>query len=320
MDTTTTDIEHSHPDTPAAPPRTTAAQVLDGVDLTGRRYVVTGGGSGLGLASVQALLQAGATVTVATRSPATVDALPRSEALDVRELDLSELDSVRSFVQGWDGPLDGLVANAGVMALPERTLSTSGWEMQLATNHLGHFALALGLHEHLAAAGSARVVVVSSGAQLLAPLDLDDPHFVRRAYDPWTAYAQSKTADVLMAVGMARRWAADGITANAVAPGWIRTRLQRHMDVDTLRSMGVHEEDGQEHTPSFFKTPAQGAADQVALVASPRTASATGQYWEDGRPAPVVEGGTGAQNGVAAWSLDPVAADGLWDLGLAALA
>ena len=190
--------------------------------------------------------------------------------------------------------------------------------MQLATNYLGHFALALGLRTALAA-GGARVVVVSSGAQLLAPVDLDDPQFASRPYDPWVAYAQSKTADVLLATGIARRWADEGITANAMAPGWIRTRLQRHVDPQTLRAMGVNEEDGRVHTPDFFKTPEQGAADQVMLVASPVTAGVTGRYFEDGQESPVVQGGPGVQSGVAAWSVDPGAADRLWDLGLGAL-
>ena len=299
--------------------RATAIGVLDGVDLTGRRYLVTGGASGLGLATVEALAGAGAAVTIGTRNPKAADGLTLPADVDVRALDLADLDSVHSFVREWDGPLDGLVANAGVMALPQLQLASSGWEMQLATNHLGHFALALGLHEHLAAAGGARVVVVSSGAQLLAPVDLGDLHFTRRPYDPWVAYAQSKTAAVLLAVEIARRWADDGITANAVAPGYIRTALQRHMDPDTLRSMGVYEEDGRLHTPAHFKTPAEGAADQVMLVASPAAAGLTGSYVEDGHEAPVVEGGTGAQTGVASWSVDPVTADALWDLGLAAV-
>jgi NAD(P)-dependent dehydrogenase (short-subunit alcohol dehydrogenase family) len=304
---------------PPSDHRMTAVEVLRDVDLTGRRYVVTGGGSGLGLATVEALAGAGASVTIATRSLRTTEAQDLPPNVDVQLLDLADLDSVDSFVEAWDGPLHGLVANAGVMALPERQVASSGWEMQLATNYLGHFALALGMHEHLVAAGDARVVVVSSGAQLLAPVDFDDLHFTRRSYDPWVAYAQSKTADVLMAVGMARRWAEDGITSNAVAPGWIRTRLQRHIDADTLKSFGVYEEDGQERTPAHYKTPAQGAADQVLLVASPETADISGRYFEDGHEAPVVEGGTGAQSGVAEWSMDPVAADGLWNRALTAI-
>jgi NAD(P)-dependent dehydrogenase (short-subunit alcohol dehydrogenase family) len=296
----------------------TAADVLRDVDLTGRRFLVTGGGSGLGAASVRALAGAGATVTIATRNPARVDASVLSPGVDVRALDLADLGSVRSFVAAWEDPLDGLVANAGIMALPTLQLATSGWEMQLATNYLGHFALALGLRPALAA-GRARVVVVSSGAQLREPVDLDDPGFSRRPYDPWVAYAQSKTADVLLAMGIARRWADDGITANAMAPGWIRTGLQRHVDPEALRAMGVYEEDGQVHTPDFFKTPEQGAADQVLLAASPVTAGVTGRYFEDGQESPVVQGGPDAQVGAAAWSVDAAASDRLWDLGLGAL-
>jgi NAD(P)-dependent dehydrogenase (short-subunit alcohol dehydrogenase family) len=298
----------------------TATDVLRGVDLTGRRYIVTGGGSGLGAASVQALAAAGASVTIATRDPSTVDEHVLGTGVEVRELDLADLDSVRHFVRGWSTPVDGLIANAGVMALPDRREAPSGWELQLATNYLGHFALTVGLQEHLGAAGSARVVVVSSGAQRLAPVDFDDPQFLARPYDPWVAYAQSKTAGVLLAVGLARRWASLGIAANAVAPGWIRTRLQRHVDPDALRAMGVYEEDGQLHTPDWFKTPAEGATDQVMLLASPRTAGITGRYFEDGQEAPVVDGGPGDQPGVASWSVDPAAADALWDLGSAALA
>jgi NAD(P)-dependent dehydrogenase (short-subunit alcohol dehydrogenase family) len=297
----------------------TATDVLRGVDLTGLHYVVTGGGSGLGAASVRALAAAGASVTIATRDPDTVDEHVLSAHVDVRQLDLADLDSVLRFVRGWSGPVDGLIANAGVMALPERREAANGWELQLATNYLGHFALATGLQEHLESAPAARVVVVSSGAQRLAPVDFDDPQFRQRPYDPWVAYAQSKTAGVLLAVGLARRWAPLGITANAVAPGWIKTRLQRHVDPAALRAMGVYEEDGQLHTPDWFKTPEQGAADQVMLAASPVTAMITGRYFEDGQESPVVDGGDGDQPGVASWSVDAAAADALWDLGSAAL-
>lgn len=298
----------------------TASDVLRGVDLTGRRYLVTGGGSGLGAASVQALAGAGAAVTIATRNPATVDERVLTDGVEVRQLDLADLDSVRTFVRGWSDPLDGLIANAGVMALPERQAAANGWEMQLATNYLGHFALTQGLREHLVSAGGARVVVVSSGAQRLAPVDFADPQFAERPYDPWVAYAQSKAAGVLMAVGIARRWAGDGVTANAVAPGWIKTRLQRHIDPQSLRALGVYEEDGQLHTPDYFKTPEQGATDQVMLVASPLTTAVTGRYFEDGRESLVVEGGPDGPEGVASWSVDQAAADALWDLGSAAIA
>ncbi|MGG8771384.1 SDR family NAD(P)-dependent oxidoreductase [Streptomyces lividans] len=172
-------------------------------------------------------------------------------------LDLSDVASVDSFARAWRGPLDILVANAGIMALPTRTLTPYGWEMQLATNYLGHFALATGLHAALRDAGSARIVVVSSGAHLGTPFDFEDPHFARRPYDPWAAYGQSKTADVLFTVG-ARRWAADGITANALNPGYILTRLQRHVDDETMRAFGVMDDQGNVKPLPYYKIPNRG--------------------------------------------------------------
>ncbi len=159
--------------------------------------------------------------------------------------------------------------------------------MQLATNYLGHFALATGLHPALREAGSARIVVVSSGAHLTAPFDFDDPHFERRPYDPWTAYGQSKSADVLLAVS-AHRWAADGITANALNPGYILTGLQRHLDDDTMRAFGVMDDEGNLTPLPYYKTPAQGAATSVLLAASPLLEGVTGRYFEDNQEARLV--------------------------------
>ena len=297
------------------PASATAAEVLAGVDLTGRRFLVTGGASGLGAETVRALAGAGAQVTVATRDPAAGTALTAEfPAVDTVALDLADPDSVRALVAGWTGPLDGLVANAGVMALPTRQLTAQGWELQLATNFLGHFQLATGLRSAVAAAGG-RVVVVSSGAQLLGGVDLDDPQFERRPYDPWVAYAQSKSADVLLAVGISRRWADDGITANALAPGWIHTNLARHLDAATMQAMGAMDAEGRLLTPAHYKTPEQGAATSVLLAASPLLAGVTGRYFEDNQEAAVVPGGTPAASGlVADWAVDPVAADRLWEL------
>ncbi|MDG4825433.1 SDR family NAD(P)-dependent oxidoreductase [Asanoa sp. WMMD1127] len=298
--------------------RTTAAEVLAGVDLTGRRMIVTGGASGIGAETVRALAGAGAEVTVATREPA--DAKPLADELPgrvlARRLDLADLDSVAEFVRGWDGPLDALVGNAGIMALPTRQTTAAGWELQLAVNYLGHFALAYGLHDALAAAGSARVVLVSSGAHLRCPVDFDDPQFDRRPYDGFAAYGQSKTADVLLAVGIAERWAADGIVANAVAPGSIHTKLQRHLDRDTMVAWGAMDEAGELLVPAHFKTAAEGASTTVLLAASPTVAGVTARYFEDNREMPVVPGGPDARTGVAAHALDPAAADRLWELGL----
>ncbi|MEU4098374.1 SDR family NAD(P)-dependent oxidoreductase [Streptomyces sp. NPDC026673] len=297
--------------------RTTAAEILDGVDLSGRRMIVTGGASGIGVETVRALAGAGAQVTIATRNPAAAEALikefPGTRAV---ALDLADLDSVRSFCDAWSGPVHGLIANAGVMMLPTRQVSAQGWEMQLATNYLGHFALAVGLQEALQAAEQSRVVVVSSGAQLRAGFDFDDPQFERRAYDPFVAYAQSKTADVLLAVGISRRWAEHGVTANACAPGFIHTNLARHLDDATMQAIGAMDADGNLVTPDYYKTPAQGAATTVLLAASPLLDGVTGRYFEDNQESEVVDGGPEVMAGVAKWSVDPAAADRLWEYAL----
>ena len=301
-------------------PRTTAAEVLAGLDLAGKRIIVTGGASGLGAATVRALATAGATVTIATRRPETADDLVSEFArVEARPLDLASLESVEAFIEGWDGPVDVIVANAGIMALPERVITDSGWEAQLATNYLGHFALIQGLHTNLKQAGSARVVVVSSGAQLRNGVDLEDLNFEHRPYDPWMAYAQSKSADVLLAVAISRRWALDGITANALDPGYIHTNLQRHISADTMKALGAMDDDGHIITPDYYKTPEEAASTIVLLAASPVTAGVSGAYFENSQEAPVVEGGPEVIAGVASWSVDPKTADELWRTSLTAI-
>ena len=291
-----------------------ADDVLAGADLSGQRYLVTGGASGIGAETVRALARAGAQVSIATRNPGAaqtiVEELPQ---VSVGALDLAGPVSVRSFTRAWSGHLDAVVANAGVMALPTRQLSPQGWELQLATNFLGHFQLITGLHEQLAASRG-RIVMVSSGVQRSHGVDLDDLHFTRRPYDPWTAYAQSKTATVLLAVAASRRWAADGITANALAPGFIHTNLQRHLDAATMRAFGVMDDEGELMTPAYYKTPAQGAATSVLLAASPLLEGVSGRYFEDNQEAEVVTGGPGVTAGVARWSIDPDIADRLWEV------
>ncbi|MEU8818822.1 SDR family NAD(P)-dependent oxidoreductase [Actinoplanes sp. NPDC048796] len=281
---------------------TTADEVLKGVYLAGRRYIVTGGASGIGMATAQALTRAGAEVIVATRRPAGRE----------RELDLSDLDSVRAFVHGWDGPLNGIVAGGGVMALPTRETAKNGWEMQLATNFLGHFALVTGLHENLRAAGESRVVVVSSGIQAKGGFDFDDPQFERQPYDPWKAYRNSKVAGSLFAVALARRWAADGVLANTADPGYVATNLQRHLDEDTLRAFGMAGDNPR--LPDYFSTPDQAAATNVLLAAYPLPKEVSGRYFIYCQEAERVPGGPEASGGVAPWSLDPAAADRLWEL------
>jgi NAD(P)-dependent dehydrogenase (short-subunit alcohol dehydrogenase family) len=302
---------------------TTALEVVEGVDLSGRRAVVTGGASGIGVETVRALASAGAAVTIAARKAdvaAAVAAEVRkstgNDAVDSAPLELTDRASVDAFAAAWEGPLDILVDNAGVMALPELTLAPDGHEVQFATNHLGHFRLALGLHGALSAApGGARLVSLSSRAHLNSPVVFDDLDFRFRPYTPESAYAQSKTANVLFAVEAARRWADDGILANAVHPGPILdTGLARHMDQEVLAKLV----DSGSYT---FKTPAQGAATSVLLAASPLLNGISGCYFEDCNEAPLVDRAPeGTGGGVAPYALDPAAAERLWDLSLRLIA
>jgi NAD(P)-dependent dehydrogenase (short-subunit alcohol dehydrogenase family) len=303
--------------------QSTAAEVIAGTDLTGKRAIITGGGSGIGVETARALAGAGAEVTLAVRN---VEAGVRAakdivagngrEEVLVSPLDLADPASVAAFTANWDGPLDILVNNAGVMALPHLQLTPAGWEMQLATNHLGHFALANGLREALAAAGNARIVSLSSRGHLRSPVIFDDLNFAARPYDPWLAYGQSKTANVLFAVEATKRWASEGITANAVHPGGITaTNLSRHMDPEALAGVLA--------SGTFTdKTVEQGAATSVLVATSPLLDGIGGRYFEDCHESPVLDPGAAetSRSGVAAYALDPEAATRLWQLSAAALA
>jgi NAD(P)-dependent dehydrogenase (short-subunit alcohol dehydrogenase family) len=229
-------------------------------------------------------------------------------ALAVTRLDLADRSTVAAFTAGWSGPLHILVANAGVMAFPQLTRSPEGREAQFAVNHLGHFALATGLHRFLAAAGGARVVSVSSIGHMFSPVVFDDLDYRFRPYDPWTSYGQSKTANILFAVGAAERWAADGITVNALMPGNVGgTSLARHMAPQELARFA---DTGLALPPP--KTLAQGAATSVLLAASPTVEGVTGRYFEDCAPAVPVAERAGAISGVAPYALDPDNASWLW--------
>ena len=180
----------------------TAAEVVEGIDLSGKRAIVTGAASGIGVETARALASTGAEVTLAVRNTdagaqtaADITATTGNQNIHVAQLDLTDRGSIAKFLAAWDDPLHILINNAGVMALPEQH-TPEGWEMQFATNHLGHFALALGLHDVLAADGAARIVSVSSSAHLASPIVFDDIHFAFRPYDPLLAYGQSKTANI----------------------------------------------------------------------------------------------------------------------------
>ncbi|HWW91421.1 MAG TPA: SDR family NAD(P)-dependent oxidoreductase [Solirubrobacteraceae bacterium] len=297
---------------------TTAAEVLDGVDLSGKRAVVTGAASGIGIETARALAGAGAAVTLAVRDSAKgrevaaeIAKATGNERIDVGRLELTDPSSIDAFTGTWSGPLHILVNNAGVMALPERTLS-NGQETQFATNHLGHFRLAVGLHDALRAAEGARIVAVSSSAHLRSPVVFDDLNYSFLQYDGWAAYGQSKTANILFAVGVGQRWAGDGIIANSLMPGSIRTGLQRHIDQEWYERVRDQLKDVMP-----VKSPEQGAATSVLLAASPLIDGISGRYFEDVNEAEVVlERGSLGTKGVAGYALDPANAERLWDVSL----
>lgn len=319
----------------------TAAEVIDGIDLGGKRAIVTGGSSGIGVATARALASAGADVTLAVRDLAAgervaagITASTGNRAVRAAGLDLADLDSVAAFSAAWSGPLHILINNAGIMALPELRLTSRGWEMQFAVNHLGHFALALGLHEALAAgagggegatggggaASSARIVSLSSRGHLRSPVVFDDINFSARPYEPFLGYGQSKTANVLFAIEANRRWADHGITANAVHPGGILdTNLTRYMDAESRENA--------RNSGTFIpKTIEQGAATSVLVATSPRLEGIGGRYFEDCHEAEVIPSDAADlaslasySHGVAAYALDPANAKHLWDLSEALL-
>jgi len=297
-------------------PNSTADEVIAGVDLRGKRAIVTGSSSGIGEETARALASAGAEVTLAVRNlesgraaAATIAESTGRELVDVAALDLSDRRSVRAFVTAWRGPLHILVNNAGIMATPEQR-TAEGWEMQFATNHLGHFGLTTGLHDALGAASSARIVNVSSVGHVNGEVLFDDPNFERHRYDPWAAYSQSKTANVLFTVELARRWAAQGITANALNPGRIAgTGLIQHVDRSALPPQSF---DPAGSTGVSVKDIPQGAATSVLLAASPLVEGVTGKYFEDCQEAEPYT--PGIRRGVAAYALDPQKAARLWQL------
>ncbi|WP_405922627.1 SDR family NAD(P)-dependent oxidoreductase [Streptomyces sp. NBC_00035] len=296
----------------------TTTEVIDGVDLHGRRAVVTGASSGIGVETTRALAAAGADVTLAVRDTdagarvaARLEAElpPSSGKLTVGRLDLSDRSTVTAFVAAWSGPLHILVNNAGVMAPPEISRTADGREWQFAVNHLGHFALATGLHPALAAANGARVVSLSSIGHLFSPVVFDDLDYRYRPYDPWTSYGQSKSATSLFAVGAAERWADDGITTNAVMPGNVgATSLGRNMDPQQVAAIIAA---GELALPPE-KSVEQGAATSVLMAASPTVEGVTGRYYEDCAEAKPVAERAGAVTGVAPYALDRDNAARLW--------
>ncbi|MFN3511644.1 MAG: oxidoreductase [Phenylobacterium sp.] len=299
----------------------TPARVVAGDhDLGGRRVIVTGGASGIGLETARALAGAGADVMLAVRDRAAGEraAVAINESIgDDRvvagTLDLASLGSVAAFVDAWgDEPLDILINNAGVMATPQ-LYTADDLELQIGTNHFGHFLLTLGLTRALMNAAedgrSARVVALSSIGHRRSDIHWDDIHYRSRPYDKWEAYGQSKTANALFAVGYNARFAEHGVTANAVMPGGIMTPLQRYLPKEEMIAMGWIDEEGK--VAEGFKTPEQGASTSVWAAVGEELEGEGGLYLEDCAEA-LPWTPDNPRKGVMPYALDPEAADRLW--------
>lgn len=301
----------------------TAKEVLQGADLAGRAAIVTGASSGIGIAIAQALAAAGASVTLAVRDRAAGEtvaadiarqekvALPR-----VMKLDLLSLASVRDFAGEWgagtggDRPLHLLVHNAGLMG-PPFALTEDGFESQMAVNFFGPFLLSRLLLPNLRAAGRSRLIVLSSGSHQLAQPDPDDLHYARRAYDRFDGYGVAKAAANLFTVGFDRRHRADGVTALVMTPGGVATRLGRHASFEDAVRLGWVNEDGT-LPQGTMKTPEQGAATAVWAAVTPELEGRGGLYLEDCGVTPLWAPPMPRGWGVLAATLDPQAADRLW--------
>lgn len=289
----------------------TALDVVEGVDLHGQTALVTGASSGIGVETARALARAGATVVLAARNVEAgertaeeIRARDPAATLRVRELDLADLNSVRRLTAEWSGPLHLLLANAGVMHVPERR-TPEGQEWHFGINHLGHFALANGLHRALAMAQGARVISLSSSGHGASGIRFGDLDFRRTPYDPGIAYGQSKTANVLFGIEATHRWHGEGITAAAVMPGGIWTGLQRHWDPAVLAEM-------KRRYSHRVKTVEQGAATSVFVATRAELGVGAPAYWEDCSPADVVDHIIEGTHGVMRHAVDPDVAQRLW--------
>ena len=250
--------------------RSTATDVLAGIDLAGRNVIVTGGYSGIGVETTRALAAAGAHVTVPARTPDKARAALAGLAnVELAALDLMDPASIDAFASDWLAHHDALhilICNAAIMASP-LARDSRGYESQFATNHLGHFQLLCRLWPALVAARGARVVMLSSLGHRITPVNFGDPNFERREYHKWKAYGQAKTANSLCAVGADERGRAHGIRAFAVHPGAIMTDLQRSLPLEEQVAMGWITADGV--VSPIFKSIEQGAATTVWAATSP---------------------------------------------------
>ena len=293
--------------------QSTTDDVLGGIDLSGKRILVTGASAGLGVETVRALAAHGATVIGAARDLAKAKgALAKAGAKydSLVELDLASLAACRkagAAVLAQKQPLDAIVANAGVMAIPTLTHTADGFETQFGTNHLGHFTFVNRIAPLLRAGG--RVVVLSSAGHRFADVDLDDPGFANKDYHPFVAYGRSKTANILYAVALDARLKGRGVRVNAVHPGVIQTELGRHMTPAMIQQITGAAPGG---APTIsFKTIPQGAATSVWSGFTAQAEAVGGRYCEDCHVAELTDDMT-VRQGVRGYAVDPARAEALW--------
>jgi NAD(P)-dependent dehydrogenase (short-subunit alcohol dehydrogenase family) len=305
----------------------TTEDVLSGVNLRGKRILVTGVSAGLGVETARSLAAHGAHVVGAARDltkakAATTEVQKAAAAngggFELVELDLASLKSVRACANGLlekGEPFDVVIANAGVMATPF-TDTADHFEMQFGTNHLGHFVLVNRIASLIPAGG--RLINLSSAGHRFSNVDLGDPNFERTPYDPWLAYGRSKTANILFSVGFDKRHRGRGVRAAAVHPGGIQTELGRHLGADEIQKLverisAQRAAEGQ--GPFQWKTIPQGAATSVwAGVVAPAD-EIGGRYCENchvGNIVPEDAALTVVSEGVRAYAVDPTNAEALW--------
>ena len=302
--------------------KSTASEVLGNVDVSGKTAIVTGGYSGIGLETVRALANNGASVIVPVRSEAKAkENLAGLEGdITTAQLDLSDLSSVNRFASDMEqklGQLDLLINNAGVMACPEARVGP-GWESQFGICHMGHFALTQGLMPLLEKTEGARVVALSSTAHKVSDVLWDDINYEKTEYEKWQAYGQAKTANALFANALSRRLKPTGGLAFSVHPGGIFTPLQRHLPKEEMIALGWLGEDGEpsELAKAGFKTPEQGASTTLWAATSPQLRDKPGVYCEDADIAAVTDPDSPMARymGVNPHACDNDAAERLWKI------
>lgn len=307
----------------------TSLDVIRGVNLVGKVAIVTGGYAGLGLETARVLASAGARVIVPARD---MDRARRAVAeigggVEIQPMDLTQPDTIDAFARRFvrSGlPLHILVNSAGIMALPELTRDARGYELQMSTNHVGHFQLTARLWPALVRAQGARIVSVSSMGHRFSPVVFEDIHYTQRAYDPWSAYGQSKTANVLFAAALDDRGQRHGVRAFSLHPGGIVTNLAQHLPEGSLEAFGMLDEHGEPiiDVSLDMKSVPQGAATQVWCAVSPQLEGKGGVFCANSDVAPLLPPGTTFDimdrsariPGVEGYALDREAANRLWAL------